>query len=131
MRCAVAGSRAMIPLSVFHSSGKNPFAPAKRQYSVYYEYPSIEEEDVTLEMPAGYAVETVPNPGDINGGAIVYKTGYEKKDTAVRFTRRMLVDSMYFPIEQYNALRTIYSRIASADQEQVVLRKAKAAEASK
>jgi hypothetical protein len=126
-----AGSRAMIPLSVFHASAKNPFAPAKRQYSVYYEYPSVEEEDVMLEMPAGYAVETVPNAGDINGGAIVYKTGYEKKDNAVHFTRRMLVDSMFFPIEQYNALRTIYSRIASADQEQVILRKAKASEASK
>ncbi len=126
-----AGSRAMIPLSVFHANAKNPFAPAQRKSAVYFEYPSIEEEDVKLELPAGYAVETVPNPGNINGGAVAYKTTYEKTDNAVHFTRRMLVDSMFFPIEQYGALRTIYSRITSADQEQVVLRKAKAAEASK
>jgi hypothetical protein len=120
----------MIPLSVFRATGKNPFAPTSRFSAVYFSYPSIEEDDVTLEMPAGYGVETLPNAGDINAGAIVYKTSYENKGTAVHYTRRMLVDSMFFPIEQYSALRTVFSRITSADQEQVVLRKAKT-EASK
>lgn len=125
-----AGSRAMIPLSVFRATSKNPFAPAQRLSPVYFEYPSIEEDDVTLELPAGYGVETLPAAGDINAGAIVYKTSYQNQGKAVHYTRRMLVDSMFFPIEQYPALRAVFSKITSADQEQVVLRKAKP-EASK
>jgi hypothetical protein len=118
-----AGSRSMIPLSVFHASAKNPFAPTERRAPVYFEYPSIEEDDVTLEVPPGYAVETLPHPGDLNAGAVVYTTRYTNDEAAIHFTRRVVVDSMFIPRDKYAALRTVYSRITSADQEQVILRK--------
>jgi hypothetical protein len=121
-----AGSRAMIPLSVFHVSGKNPFAPAERKSAVYFEYPSLEEEEITLAVPSGYGVETMPNPAEINAGAIVYVNRCEHKGAALHYTRRMLIDSMYFPREQYSGLRAVFSKITAADQEQVVLRKAAA-----
>jgi len=121
-----AGSRAMIPLSVFHANSKNPFAPTNRRAPVYFEYPSIEEDEVTLEVPEGYGVETMPTAAQIDAGAVVYNTRYEAAGSTVRFTRRLLVDSMFIPKEHYNSLRTVYSRITSADQEQVVLRKASA-----
>jgi transglutaminase-like putative cysteine protease len=122
-----AGSRAMIPLSVFHANDKNPFAPTQRRAPVYFEYPSIEIDDVTLEVPPGYGVETMPSPAQIDAGAVVYTARYENAANAVRFTRRLLVDSMFIPREHYNSLRTVYSRITSADQEQLVLRKSKEA----
>lgn len=119
-----AGSRTMIPLSIFHASDKNPFAPATRRAPVYFEYPWIEEEDVVLEVPAGYVVETMPNPTDINANVIVYTTRYVNGATLVQFHRKMTVDSMFVPREEYDKLRTVYSRITSTDQEQIVLRKA-------
>ena len=118
-----AGSRTMIPLSVFHANAKNPFAPTERRAPVYFEYPSIEEDDVTLEMPPHYAVETLPHPGDLDAGAIVYATRYTNDEAAVHFTRRVVVDSMFISRDKYAALRTVYGKITSADQEQVVLRK--------
>jgi len=121
-----AGSRTMIPLSVFHALDKNPFAPATRRAAVYFQYPSVEEEEVTLEVPAGYNVETMPNPTDINANVIVYTTRYVNGATNVSFHRKMTVDSMFVPREEYDKLRTVYSRITSIDQEQIVLRKAAA-----
>jgi len=122
--CSFAGSRTMIPLSVFHASGKNPFAPTVRTAPVYFEYPSIEEDDVTLDVPSGYTVETLPHPGDLNAGAIVYTTRYTNDPAAVHFTRRLVVDSMFIPRDHYAAVRTVFSKITSSDQEQVVLHKA-------
>jgi Domain of Unknown Function with PDB structure (DUF3857)/Transglutaminase-like superfamily len=121
-----AGSRSMIPLSVFHASAKNPFAPTERRAPVYFEYPSIEEDDVTLQVPSGYAVETLPHPGDLDAGAIVYTTRYTNDDAAVHFTRKVVVGSMLIPRDKYAALRLVYSKITSADQEQVILRKSAA-----
>jgi hypothetical protein len=118
-----AGSRSMIPLSVFHASAKNPFAPTERRAPVYFEYPSIEEDDITLQVPPGYAVETLPHPGDLDAGAIVYTTRYTNDDAAIHFTRKVVVDSMLIPRDKYAALRLVFSKITSADQEQVILRK--------
>lgn len=126
-----AGSRALIPISVFHSTDKNPFAPATRRAPVYFQYPFMEEDEVTLEVPAGYAVETMPNPTDIDANVIVYNTRYVNGTTSVTYHRKLMVDSMFVPREQYDKVRTVYSRITSADQEQVVLRKAPAAKAEK
>src|SRR5207302_266467 len=110
-----AGSRAMIPLSVFHAVDKNPFAPTARRAPVYFEYPWIEDEDVTLEIPPGFAVETLPNPTDIDAKVIAYNTRYENGSNAVRFHRRQLVTSILIARDQYDKLRTVYSRITSAD----------------
>jgi hypothetical protein len=118
-----AGSRTLLPLSVFDASDKNPFAPTERKSQVYFTYPSIEESEVFLEMPEGFGVESMPAAANIDAGAIVYKTTYENAGGTVHFTRRMLVDSMFYPLDQYKALRTVFSRITTADQEQVVLRK--------
>lgn len=118
-----AASRAIIPLSLFHANARNPFSAATRKSAVYFQYPFIEEDDVTLHVPEGYGVESLPTGSEIKGGAIAYASHYENGAGTVRFTGRRVVDAMYFPVEKYGALRTIFSRIAAADQEQVVLRK--------
>jgi transglutaminase-like putative cysteine protease len=121
-----AGSRALIPLSVFHATDKNPFAPATRRAAVYFHYPWVEEDEVTLDVPSGYAVETMPNPADLDANIIAYTTRYVNGTTSVQFKRHMMVNTLFVPKEEYEKLRTVYSRITSTDQEQVVLRKAPA-----
>jgi len=125
-----AGSRVMIPMSVFHAKDKNPFAPTTRRAPVYFQYPWVEEEEVTLEVPEGYGVETMPNAANIDAGIIAYNGNYANATSTVSFKRRLTVDSMFVQRENYDKLRAVYSRITAADQEQVVLRKA-AAKAAK
>jgi hypothetical protein len=119
-----AGSRALIPLSVFHAGDKNPFAPTTRRAPVYYQYPSMEEDDVTVQMPPGYAMETLPSPTDLNANVIVYTTRYINDAQTVHLNRKLRVETMLIPRDQYDKLRNVYSRITSTDQEQVVMRKA-------
>jgi Domain of Unknown Function with PDB structure (DUF3857)/Transglutaminase-like superfamily len=118
------GSRMMIPVSVFHAREKNPFAPTTRRAAIYFHYPSVEEEEVTLEVPEGYGIETMPNASNIDAGAVVYNARYANQTTSVRFNRKLMVDSMFIPKEHYDKLRNVYSKITATDQEQVVLRKA-------
>ena len=117
-----AGSRIVVPMPLFQATRRNPFAATTRKSGVYNDYPSTEDDAVTLEIPPGYSVETMPAPTQINAGAIVYQTQYRAADNKVYFTRHLTVNAVYIPVDKYPALRAIYSRIAAADQEQIVLR---------
>jgi len=119
------GSRMIIPISFFRQKEKNPFTSAERRTPVYFEYPAVEEDDVTLELPAGYAIESLPGEAPIDGGSIGFSAKTVSQHGAVHFTRRFVIDSMFFPRDQYKAVQAVFARVTSADQEQVVLKAAK------
>src|SRR5205814_2355309 len=63
---SLVGSRAMLPLSVFAATQKNPFASEQRRTAIYFSYAYTVDDEVTLHLPAGYDVESLPAAADIN-----------------------------------------------------------------
>lgn len=120
----VTGSRAMLPLSVFAVSRKNPFASEQRKSHVYFSYPYQYEDEVTLKMPAGYGIESVPANTDINLGAIAYSNQWSTVGELLRFSRRMTVSTVFVDVQKYSVVRNFYSKVNTSDQEAIVLRKA-------
>jgi hypothetical protein len=118
-----AGSRALLPMAVFNAAVKNPFASGTRKYAVAFDYPFIEDDDVTLEIPAGYTVESLPAPKKLDLGAVAYDTHYEAAAGKLHYTRKLTIDALLVPVEKYPAIRAFYSQVAASDQEQVVLKK--------
>lgn len=55
-----AGSKVVVPISVFTSRSKNPFAPTTRTHPIYFAYPNSEEDEVKLTLPAGMKVASIP-----------------------------------------------------------------------
>jgi hypothetical protein len=118
-----AGSRALIPMSVFGAAAKNPFAPATRKHPIYFSYAWSEEDDVTLDVPDDYSVETLPADTTYDVSTAAYVTRYKSTSKSVHFTRTFEVRSLYFPAESYSALRNFFSKVAATDQEQITLKK--------
>ncbi len=79
------GRRLLLPAAVFQSGRKNPFQHAERQYAVYFHYPRQEVDDVMIELPKGYEVETLPAPQKVAPGFSQYETSCEKKANALHF----------------------------------------------
>jgi hypothetical protein len=120
---SLVGSRAMVPLAVFAATRKNPFPSEQRKTAIYFHYAYDVEDDVTLKVPAGYDVESLPAPSDIDMGALRYATSYQKSDGAIRLIRRLVVETESIGRDKYPLVRSFFSKAAAADQEQVVLRK--------
>jgi hypothetical protein len=118
-----AGSRALIPLSVFGASAKNPFAATTRRHPIYFSYAWSEEDDVTIDVPDGYSVESLPADTTYDVTTAAYTTRYKTAGKSVHFTRSFEVRSLFFPAESYSALRTFFSKVTAGDQEQIVLKK--------
>jgi hypothetical protein len=122
---ASTGSRALLPLSVFAASDKNPFAPAQRKHPIVFARAWTEEDDVTLQVPEGFAAESLPNGTSLDVGALAYKTRYALEDNGktVHFARTFRMYARFFDSDSYPAIRKFFGNVMAADQEQVVLKK--------
>src|SRR3954462_5118074 len=69
---SLVGSRAMVPLAIFAATHKNPFSSEQRKSAIYFHYAYRVDDEVTLKVPAGYAVESLPKTADVNVGALRY-----------------------------------------------------------
>jgi Domain of Unknown Function with PDB structure (DUF3857)/Transglutaminase-like superfamily len=116
-----AGSRTVLPMSVFASSAKNPFAPATRTHAIYYRYPKTITDEVKVTLPETMTAASVPPPVKIDVGAIAYNNEMKQNGREVTFRRSLKVNTMLIDVKHYNNLRTVYSTIATEDQKPLVL----------
>jgi hypothetical protein len=121
---SLVGSRAMVPLSIFAATSKNPFSSEQRKNAIYFHYAYRVDDEVTLKVPAGYAVESLPASADVNMGALRYTATVGKTSDDVRLVRSLTVDTELIGRDNYRFVRDFFSKAAAADQEQLVLRKA-------
>jgi hypothetical protein len=59
---APTGRRLLVPLGVFHTTKKNPFEHEARHYAVYFDYPYEQDDEVMIELPAGFGSRHCRNP---------------------------------------------------------------------
>ncbi len=118
---SAAGSRTVVPISVFTTRRSNPFAPTTRTHPIYFEYPHTEEDEVKLVLPETLKVSAVPPPVTMNAGTFRYTSEAKADAQAVTLKRTMFVNVMLVESKNYGPLRTFYSQVLSADQEPLVL----------
>jgi hypothetical protein len=116
-------SRTLVPLSIFTAAALNPFAAEKRLYPVYFPYHHQVEDRVTVRLPDGYAVESLPKPVTINAGSIEYGAAWKSAADAVTFERRRTIKTIAIAAAEYKTLRNVFGDAANADQQPVVLKK--------
>ena len=121
---AVTGSRALVPLAVFSAAAKSPLPSERRKNEVYFHHQYRVDDDVTLDVPPGYAVEAMPSPQNNDLGGLAFTTQYQKTPEAVRLLRNLSVKTVAIDAEKYNVVRNFFKQVATADQDQVVLKKA-------
>jgi hypothetical protein len=116
-----AGSRLVLPISIFAATAANPFAPATRTHPIYFDYPSSEEDSVRITLGPGVKVSTLPPPSKLNAGALTYASETAATATEVTFKRTLTVDAMLVEQKYYQGLRKFYTAVLSADQKPVLL----------
>jgi hypothetical protein len=119
-----AGSRLMMPISLFAASAANPFAPATRESAIYFPYGRQENDEVKLTLPEKVAAVTIPGPQSIDVGSFAFKSATMQDGNVLTFHRSFTVDAMFIDAEHYAAVRNVFSTVTTADQRPLVLRAA-------
>lgn len=115
------GKRLLVPLVPFTSKVAGAFHSPTRVNDVYFNYPFENRDDITLHLPVGYKVESLPKLPSISGRAFVYTVTAAKQSDTLHVARDLKVRGFYFPVKYYSLVRSFFSTVKTGDDDQAVL----------
>jgi len=115
--------RLLLPATFFESRQHMSFVSAeKRQESVDMLYANRLDESVSYRLPEGVVVEGAPNNAQIPWqGHAVYSLKSTAEPSVVTVKRQIVRAFSLAKPEEYQDLRGFYQKVATADQQQMVL----------
>lgn len=122
--------RLILPGFFFEARGQEPFVDqAVRQEPVDMQYGEAITDQVTYHLPAGYAMEGAPQDGkQIWAGHAEYITKTVPSAGQITVARLLARAFDQAKPEEYKDLRDFYQKVATADQQELVLKAAPAAQ---
>jgi hypothetical protein len=117
----IAGHRALLPVGLFGNEEKGMFAHTSRTQPLYFANSYQHADDVTIELPAGWVAESVPQARNVDLKRVAYRTTLENGLRTLHFTRQLDFDLLILYTKAYDALRNFYQTVQAADEERAVL----------
>ena len=115
------GRRAMVPLGFFSASEKHLFEHTNRTHPIYFRYPFAQLDDITLDLPLGWQVGSLPKPQVADAKVVVYNLKAENNKGTLHLTRKLSLDALLMDTKYYPALRNFFEIVRTGDDEQIVL----------
>src|SRR5262245_60201244 len=116
----------------FFEKGVGPLFPtSERKHDVYFYYPWTEEDDIEIELPAGYALDNAEAPGDLAFGDIGHlkvKIGVTKDQRTLSYKRQFRFTGMLFPKDSYPNLKRAFDAVRQVDDHTITLKQGTATE---
>ncbi len=82
-----------------------------------------EHDDYTIELPAGYAVDEMPDPVKLDLGFASYESSSTVKDNVLHYTRTYTVREVTLPPDRYPDVQKLSGVIAADEESNAVLKK--------
>ncbi len=126
-----AGRRVLVPIGLFGGEEKNSFSHAARIQPLYFANFYQHIDDITIELPAGFVVESLPKASNSDLKQIAYHTTLENDGQTLHFTRQLDFQLMLLQAAAYDKLRDFYHQVQVADADRAVLAPATGAAAGR
>jgi hypothetical protein len=118
---AGAGRRALLPVGIFSADEKRVFEHTERVHPIYFEFPSQKEDDVTISLPLGWEISSLPPAQNQDAKAAVYIFKAEKGKGSLHLSRKLNLDLVLLDQKYYATLRNFFQVVRTGDEEQIVL----------
>src|SRR5205807_5663477 len=100
--------RVMLPVGFFTAYEKRVFEHANRVHPIYFEYPYEKIDDVTVDLPPGWKVSSIPPARTNDGHIVVYDLKVENSNGTLHIARKLNVDILLLEQKYYGALRNFF-----------------------
>lgn len=123
--CDLIGEKIYINPLLFFTNDKNPFQQETREYPIDYGFPFLDKYNVVIEVPEGYAVETVPQSAhivlqnDMGGFKFIVNTSGNKIQLSVSHQ----INTSIVAAQYYEELKEYYKAMVAKETEKIVLKK--------
>jgi hypothetical protein len=94
-----------------------------RQYPVEFEGPERDTDVFEIELPAGYQLDELPPPINLDDGFASYRSKTEIAGRTLRYTRTFEIKDLSVPVSEAKKLRQFYRVIADDERNSAVLKR--------
>jgi hypothetical protein len=122
---SVVGKRMLLPAFLFSTPQRTMFTSQFRRYPISFAYPFTEEDEITMELPAGYAVEEPPYRRKAGLSYAGYEISSEVEGHKLITARDLHFKRTQLPPEQYEELKNFFSVVQKGDEGHAVLQRGK------
>lgn len=116
-----AGKRVLLAPGLFASSEKSRFVHATRVHPLYFAFPYLLQDDISIELPAGWQVSSVPAAKNIDRKALVYTLATESSGQKLQIKRAVQLHLTLVQSKFYDQVRDFFQAVRAGDEEQIVL----------
>lgn len=123
------GRRLFFQPNVFEKNAQPRFTANSRKYDVYFSYPFTENDDIRIELPAGFKLENAESPQDLIDsqkiGSHQTQIGVSNDGTYLVYKRNFSFGNggyIRFPAGSYAAVKQLFEAFNKADTHQMTLR---------
>ena len=118
---STAGKRLLAPAYLFQLKQNQAFTHGQRKYPVYFPYPFTETDSVSIAVPSGFAIESVPQQRDAKLPYARYQNTSQFDGLHLVTQRNLFFNGVYFPLEKYSELKDFFGTVQTGDEQQAVL----------
>ena len=116
-----AGKRMLLPVGLFGAGEKHTFEHGARTNPLYFSFPRQYVDDVSIDLPDGWRVASIPGPRTADLKLAKYTMSSEAAGKSLKLRRELtlnltLVDSRY-----YGQVRDFYQSVRAGDEDQAVV----------
>jgi hypothetical protein len=128
------GKRLFLQPAFFQYGAKPLFSASQRRYEVYFHYPWQELDEVTIDLPEGFALDNADAPQPLSGGPLTqYRTSVGVKDGRQLIYKRSFYfgkgGNLIFPVSSYPQLKQYFDMVNKQDNHKITLRQSAASAA--
>ena len=122
----IIGDKIYFSPMFFLRTAENPFKLEKREFPVDFGYPSSTKYQITIHLPEGYKVESIPEPMALllpdNLGS--FKFNISMGESSVQLLIDTTINESIITPLYYDALKEYFKQLIEKENEQIVLTKA-------
>jgi hypothetical protein len=121
----LTGKHILFPRDVTRVAHQQDFSASVRKDPVMLDFPYVLSDQVTLKLPPGVTVASLPKDVNIPLDKFgVLQTKTVQQDNQIVFVRSMAVGNTYYKQEQYPQLREFYRQAQSVSEDEAILNQA-------
>jgi len=122
------GKRLFLQPAFFEHGIEPLFSSSSRKFDVYFHYPWSEHDEVWIDLPAGFTLDSADAPAPFAASQISQysvKIGATDDGKTVRYLRDFFFGgggSIFFPMTSYAALKQLFDAVHTADNHTLTLK---------
>lgn len=116
-----AGSRALVPVALFGAEAKHTFEHSARVLPLYFAFPTEQDDDISISLPAQFQIGSLPAPQLIAAGIMDYSLSAENSNGMLHVKRQLANHTLLVQAKFYDSVHDFYQQVRTGDEEQVIL----------